>query len=202
MFKDLKASVIREFHFTCLNHPDWPHKTLKDLNETWKLIHSNHMYNSLLWAEEDQARRINVSDTLIANNKRAIDRYNQKRNDMIEEIDVDILTRITVNNFTSDNIWMNSETAGSIIDRMSINSLKCFHMEKQTKRKADKDLIERCIEKLHTLRIQGDYLASCLDLLLTNITKGKAIYKIYRQFKMYNDKKLNPYLYDISEKQE
>jgi hypothetical protein len=196
MFKDLKANVIQKFHFTYLNHSDQLNKPLKNLNRIWEFIQSNHLYNTFLWQEEDQARRINVPDKLIADNKRAIDKYNQKRNDTIEKIDIEILSRIPENHFTSDNIWINSETAGSIIDRMSINSLKCFHMEKQTKRETDKDHIELCTKKLLQLQIQGDYLASCFNLLLANITAGKATYKIYRQFKMYNDKKLNPYLYE------
>ena len=69
-------------------------------------------------------------------------------------------------------------------------------MEKQTKRKAEHGHIDLCKKKLKVLRIQGEYLVSSLDVLLNNIALGKAIYKIYRQFKMYNNKKLNQYLYE------
>jgi hypothetical protein len=36
---------------------------------------------------------------------------------------------------------------------------------------------------------------SCLDLLLAEARAGRAYFKLYRQFKMYNDPALNPQLY-------
>jgi hypothetical protein len=36
---------------------------------------------------------------------------------------------------------------------------------------------------------------SCLDSLLLEARAGRAFFKVYRQFKMYNDPSLNPYLY-------
>jgi hypothetical protein len=50
-------------------------------------VQANHRNNSLLWAEEDLARRTTVADAEIAANKRAIDRYNQARNDATERVD-------------------------------------------------------------------------------------------------------------------
>jgi hypothetical protein len=35
---------------------------------------------------------------------------------------------------------------------------------------------------------------SCLDMLLADVLAGRAYFKVYRQFKMYNDPALNPYL--------
>lgn len=55
-------------------------------------------------------------------------------------------------------------------------------------------------EKKNAARKQGllieqrDDLVKSLDTLLEAISEGTAQYKIYRQFKMYNDPKLNPYL--------
>jgi hypothetical protein len=34
----------------------------------------------------------------------------------------------------------------------------------------------------------------CLDALLQDVHAGQAYFKVYRQFKMYNDPALNPYL--------
>ena len=55
--------------------------------DLWHWVTTNHRFNSLLWAEEDLARRTQVADADIAANKRAIDRYNQARNDATERVD-------------------------------------------------------------------------------------------------------------------
>src|SRR5438034_1315109 len=51
------------------------------------LICEQHKYNFLLWHEEDIARSPEVGDVRIAAVKRAIDRFNQQRNDATERID-------------------------------------------------------------------------------------------------------------------
>jgi len=43
-------------------------------------------------------------------------------------------------------------------------------------------------------------LAACLDQLQDERTQGKARFKVYRQMKMYNDKSLNPSLYNAPSK--
>ena len=53
----------------------------------WQAVEDNHRCNCLLWDEEDLARRRNVPDAEIAGNKRAIDGYNQKRNDAIAALE-------------------------------------------------------------------------------------------------------------------
>ena len=54
---------------------------------------------------------------------------------------------------------------------------------------------ESCRVKLARLNEQRADLAACLDALLADAAAGKAYFKIYRQFKMYNDPNLNPQLY-------
>jgi hypothetical protein len=49
--------------------------------------------------------------------------------------------------------------------------------------------------KLARLEAQRGDLARCLDTLLARAAEGRAFWRIYRQFKMYNDPTLNPYLY-------
>ena len=48
--------------------------------------------------------------------------------------------------------------------------------------------------KLERLGIQREDLMSCLDALLQEAQAGRAYFKLYHQFKMYNDPALNPYL--------
>ena len=163
--------------------------------DAWPFIAENHRNNHLLWDEEDQARRTDVPEAAIAANKRAIDRYNQQRNDAIERIDEALLARLANVTLLPD-AWHNSETAGSIIDRLSILALKIHHMRIQTLRgDASAEHIATCSEKLARLGLQRDDLARCLDTLLARAAEGRAFWRIYRQFKMYNDPTLNPYLY-------
>lgn len=196
MFNDIPAHKVGLFHEAKLNIPNWavnaPAEYDKDI---WKFIELNHRYNNLLWDEEDLARRKNVPDSEIAANKRAIDGYNQKRNDAIENIDNALLQRLAHIN-PDASAWLNSETAGSIIDRLSIVSLKVFHMRLQTLRKdVEQTHIDACQQKFNRLTEQRIDLQFCLDTLLAAASHGKAYFKIYRQFKMYNDPMLNPYLY-------
>ena len=43
-------------------------------------------------------------------------------------------------------------------------------------------------------RQQRADLATCLDALLVDAARGTAYFKVYRQFKMYNDPRMNPAL--------
>lgn len=99
-------------------------------------------------------------------------------------------------NLNNASLPMNSETPGSIIDRMSILSLKIYHMEEQTKREdVDIEHIQRCQAKLIILKDQEQDLKNCLEILLDEIFSGKKKLKVYHQFKMYNDPMLNPQVY-------
>ena len=199
MFKDLNGQAIKNFQLAILKKKVDSDALLNThIHLAWRFIYKNHQYNTLLWNEEDLARRTNVSDNEIVKNKRNIDKYNQKRNDYIEKIDEAIITCIPPSHKFKDNAWINSETIGSIIDRISINVLRIFHMKKQTKRKGISPSTKtECKAKLKTLNYQEFHLCTCLDELLTAIKQGKAIFKIYKQFKMYNDPNLNPYLYNF-----
>jgi len=159
----------------------------------WQAIEDNHRNNCCLWDEEDLARRRNVPDAAIAANKRAIDGYNQKRNDAIERIDEHLLMSLGA---AQEGARLNSETAGSMCDRLSILSLKIHHMRIQTLRSdVDAEHIATCKAKLARLVEQRGDLAQCLDRLLADYARGTACFKVYRQFKMYNDPKLNPAVY-------
>jgi len=195
-FSDIDKNQIIEYHNLCYEHLSWPSNgpNQYDVKDIWYWIERNHSYNCRLWDEEDKARRIDVNDIDIAKNKRTIDLFNQKRNDAIERIDEKILDRLS-NIQLEEGAWFNSETAGSIIDRLSIVSLKVLHMGIQADRlDIDIENKEQSKRKKNQLNMQREDLSSCLNHLLKTAEKGKSFYKIYRQFKMYNDPKMNPYL--------
>jgi hypothetical protein len=205
-----QASEITALHDRLLGSPGWPNDRTdlpeSQRSELWGWVEANHRFNSLLWAEEDLARRTTVADTQIAANKRAIDRYNQARNDATERVDEILLVAlglVTAESARSDSpvaqvpvgARLHSETAGSMIDRMSIMALKVFAMRQQTAR-GDVDDSHRAAStvKLGRLQQQRSDLAACLDGLLADAAAGRAYFKVYRQFKMYNDPRFNPEL--------
>lgn len=193
----ISSDEIVEFHRACLARDDWPQNTLviKGLHPVWESIAANHRFNSLLWAEEDLARRRDVPDSEIAANKRAIDGFNQARNDAVECIDEEFLVGLG-NVDRSPSARQHSETAGMMVDRLSIMSLKIRAMGAQADRvEASPEHREACRHKLERLREQCADLATCLDDLLEDMAAGRRYFKIYRQFKMYNDPTLNPFLY-------
>jgi len=196
MWHDLTAAAIRAFHDDLAPRSDWGKRMPARFSEgVWEWIEVNHRRNCLLWDEEDLARRVEVPDSSIAANKRAIDSYNQRRNDAIERIDECLLVEL-VGVVRRSDARMSSETAGAMIDRLSILALKILHMRLQTQRtSAGREHIETCLAKLARLEEQRRDLAACLDRLLAECAAGSAYFKVYRQFKMYNDPMLNPYLY-------
>jgi hypothetical protein len=161
------------------------------------LIQQLHFHNFQLWHSEDEARRRDVSDAEIARHKRDIDKHNQLRNDTIEKLDKHIADVLARNGIEPDeSAEMNSETPGSIVDRLSILSLKIYHMKEETKRdNAGSGHTGLAQQRLHVLNEQSRDLVVALDKLLAGIGQGIKRHKIYHQFKMYNDPRFNPALY-------
>ena len=159
-------------------------------------------FNFLLWHEEDIARSREVTDARIAEVKRAIDGYNQKRNDWIEKIDDWITEEIARRGIpTQPDARQNTETAGSAIDRLSILALRIYHLQEQRDRAdATPQHRENVTAKLAIALAQMDDLSRSAQELLDDIFAGRKRHKTYRQLKMYNDPTLNPYLYKAQQK--
>jgi hypothetical protein len=203
MFDAYGSAAVTAFHDACLALRSWPAaeagaRSLLPADspgaDAWSWVLTNHRFNCSLWDEEDLARRTQAADAEIASNKRHIDRFNQQRNDAIERID-DALLQLSAGVRRQPSARLSSETAGAMIDRLSILSLKIHHMGLQTRR-ADVDDGHRvaCSAKLQQLASQRADLATCYDRLLGEIADGTGYFRIYRQFKMYNDPALNPAL--------
>ena len=176
----------------------WHHQEIDNTQrDLLFLVCEQHKFNFLLWHEEDIARSPDVGDTKIAAVKRAIDGYNQKRNDAIEKIDDYLKREVEARGIVvAPTARLNSETPGQAIDRLSILALRIYHMEEQLERTdATAEHLARVRGKLEILHIQHDDLSGSLQELLNDIFAGRNRLKLYRQFKMYNDPSLNPYLY-------
>jgi hypothetical protein len=171
--------------------PDNPHDGLLGT------VCQQHQFNYLLWHEEDVARSPDVPDKRIAAVKRAIDRYNQQRNDWIEKIDEALVQALAAESvLPRRDARLNTETPASAIDRLSIMALRIYHYEEQAARE-DVDANQRGTveERLARCRTQHADLSQSLVELLDDIFAGRKLLKMYRQMKMYNDPTLNPYLY-------
>ncbi|PCJ63320.1 MAG: hypothetical protein COA79_00500 [Planctomycetota bacterium] len=191
--KEFEESNIGEIFnaFTANWHNIGPQKGLED-NNLQNFMHWNHYYNYSLWHEEDEARRIDVDDSIIAQVKRNIDGFNQNRNDMIQKMDEELIHSLTSLNFAIDSGNLNSETPGSMIDRISIVSLKIYHMSEIAEDSTEDDNVRNsCASKVETLKNQQSDLESCLKTLIQEIKDGHRHFKVYFQFKMYNDPNLN-----------
>lgn len=155
---------------------------------------NNHRHNYLLWYQEDKARRDDMGFEYVYHAKRAIDQHNQQRNNFMEQIDLCLAEELHIDPQSS--LPSHSETPGMMIDRLSILSLKIYHMALQLERDdVDETHVQTCANKLAILKIQRDDLKQCLQTLFDDIQNNQKTFKLYKQMKMYNDKSLNPQLY-------
>ncbi|HUZ94454.1 MAG TPA: DUF4254 domain-containing protein [Edaphobacter sp.] len=158
-----------------------------------QIAEAQHRANFDLWHEEDKARDPGASDAEIAAVKHAIDRLNQRRNDLVEKLDAQLLELAGDQNI---NAPLHSETPGLIIDRLSILALKIYHTEDETRRESATEAHRQKNEaRLAVLKEQRNDLAGCLDALWAEVLAGTRRFKLYRQMKMYNDPELNPIIY-------
>ena len=206
----VNGQSVANFHDARLADQKWPPSSElavdRERKDVWRWIAENHRNNCLLWDEEDLARRTQVSDSEIALNKRHIDGYNQARNDATERVDEFLLIALGLVGAESagtsspvslakPGARLNSETAGSMIDRMSIMALKVKAMRWQLQRQdVGPDFLASTRIKLERLLEQRQDLGACLERLLADTQAGLAYFKVYRQFKMYNDASMNPAL--------
>ncbi|MBS1823615.1 MAG: DUF4254 domain-containing protein [Acidobacteria bacterium] len=161
-----------------------------------ELVRAQHRANFDLWHEEDKARDPQATDSEIANVKRAIDRLNQRRNDLVEQIDSLLLTEFQPVFSVHRDAPLHSETPGLMIDRLSILALKIYHTSEETERiNATEEHREKNRERLLLLKEQRSDLETALGSLCSDLAEGRRRFKLYRQMKMYNDPELNPVIY-------
>jgi hypothetical protein len=160
------------------------------------LVQRQHRANFNLWHIEDEARAFGATDAEVAQVKRRVDRANQLRNDLVEELDRTLLAWLEPKGLPNPAVALNSETPGLMIDRLSILSLKIYHTRAEAERAdAPEGHAARNLDRLAILEEQRRDLADCLDALWRETLAGTRRFKLYRQLKMYNDPSLNPAIY-------
>ena len=159
-------------------------------------IEENHRHNFELWHEEDIARRDDLPAARIKDAKRKIDKCNQARNNAMERMDDWFLNALAADSVRCEDGVLHSETPGMMIDRLSIMALKAYHMREQVERSdVSAEHRAKCAARVQVLVEQQLDLRKALETLVKELFAGRRRFKIYRQFKMYNDPELNPQLY-------
>ena len=160
------------------------------------LVRAQHLRNFKLWHVEDVARRRDVTPDVIADCKYRIDKLNQERNDRMERVDACLVALLSPLLPASPADRINTESLGMAIDRLSILSLKIWHMDEQLHRDdVSAEHLASCENKLAVLTEQRRDLIRAVKELVGEFVSGAKRPKLYFQFKMYNDPALNPQLY-------
>jgi len=156
-----------------------------------RILYAKNWIDTVQWHLEDIIRDENINPVEALQLKRMIDASNQKRTDLVEFIDV----------HPKKDAKINTETPAWAVDRLSILSLKVFHMALEANREtASEEHRIKCQEKLDVLLSQKEDLSVSIDQLLKDIENGDVKMKVYKQMKMYNDESLNPILYQKEQK--
>ena len=174
-----------------------PANSSHDPGQNWLLaVARHHRANFDLWHIEDEARTPGATDAELAAVKRRIDRTNQLRNDLAEQLDATLLKWLEPLGLPNPTAPLNSESPGLIIDRLSILALKIYHTREEVDRTdAAPGHTERNLDRLEILEVQRADLAACLDALWNETIGGSRRFNLYHQLKMYNDPSLNPAIY-------
>ena len=152
--------------------------------------------DTVQWHFEDIIRDPQIAPAEALVLKRRIDKSNQDRTDLVEQID-SYFREIYKDVKVQSDARINTESPAWAVDRLSILALKIYHMKEQVERpEASAEHKAKCQTKLDVLLEQQVDLSTAIDQLLEDIEAGRKYMKVYRQMKMYNDPSTNPVLYN------
>ena len=185
--------AIRDYHIkddieTPINNP-------YDRDEIENRLYLKCWIDTVQWHFEDIIRDPHIDPVEALALKRRIDRSNQDRTDLVEQIDSYFRQKYS-DVKVLDGATINTESPAWAVDRLSILALKIYHMREQAERDdATEEHRAKCQAKLDVLLAQHRDLSTAIDQLLDDIAAGRKYMKVYRQMKMYNDPSTNPVLY-------
>ena len=196
-FSELSYRIFEEatkaYHIT--DHVDATVHNPYEVKSIEFYLYLKNWIDAVQWHLEDIIRNPEIDPVEALVIKRRIDKSNQDRTDLVELIDSLFLDQYK-NVKVLPNATINTESPAWAVDRLSILTLKIYHMQQEAGRPdASEEHKIRCGEKLAVLREQKNDLSTALDQLLADIHTGRKYMKVYKQMKMYNDPALNPILY-------
>lgn len=190
---EIFRQAIRDYHIT--DNVDTPINNPYDRDSIENRLYLKCWIDTVQWHFEDLIRDPHILPEEGMSLKRRIDRSNQDRTDLVEQIDSHFRQQFS-NVKPLEDATINTESPAWAIDRLSILALKIYHMKEQTERTdTSADHIEKCKNKLAVLLEQQQDLGLAINQLLDDIQSGRKYMKVYRQMKMYNDPSTNPILY-------
>ena len=167
----------------------WPEGSVEHV------LFAKNWIDAVQWHLEDLIRDPEINPVEALALKRRIDRSNQERTDMVEELD-SWFRGCYADVKPLPGAGINTESPAWALDRLSILALKIYHMAAETHRaQATAEHKSQCQAKLAVLLEQRTDLTTAIDALLDDIAAGRKYMKVYRQMKMYNDPATNPVLY-------
>ncbi|MGM9704366.1 MAG: DUF4254 domain-containing protein [Prevotella sp.] len=185
--------AISDYHVK--DNVDTPINNPYERDEIENRLYLKCWIDTVQWHFEDIIRDPHIDPIEALSLKRRIDRSNQDRTDLVEQIDT-YFRQLYGSVKVLPDATINTESPAWAIDRLSILALKIYHMREQVERTdATSEHRDRCKLKLDVLLEQQRDLSAAIDQLLDDIAAGRKYMKVYRQMKMYNDPATNPVLY-------
>ena len=185
--------AIKDYHVA--DNVDTPINNPYECDSIENRLYLKCWIDTVQWHFEDIIRDPEIDPVGALALKRRIDKSNQDRTDLVEQIDSyfrELYKEVKVD----ADARINTESPAWAIDRLSILALKIYHMAEQAARNdASEEHLAKCAQKLEVLKEQQVDLSTAIDQLLEDIETGRKYMKVYRQMKMYNDPATNPVLY-------
>ena len=174
--------AIRDYHIK--NDVDTPINNPYDRESIENRLYLKCWIDTVQWHLEDIIRDPHIDPIEALQLKRRIDRSNQDRTDLVEQIDSYFRQKYSDVNVSPD-ATINTESPAWAVDRLSILALKIYHMREQAEREdASEEHKQKCGAKLNVLLEQQVDLSTAIDQLLGDIAEGRKYMKVYRQRKM------------------
>ena len=187
---------INQYHID--DDVDAPYQNPFEPDQLDHLLYHKNWIDTVQWHLEDIIRDPEISPLDALAVKRRIDKSNQDRTDMVEQLDEYFYNKYSGVNANND-ARLNTETPAWTLDRLSILQLKVYHMQVEAERDdVDDAHRNKCQSKLDVLQEQERDLSKAINELMEDLALGKKVMKLYKQMKMYNEESLNPVLYKKS----
>ena len=168
----LQARTIERWHLRERAIGSWEQAALElplPAVEPDALVVAIARVNCFQWHDEDRARAEGISDRALGRVKRSIDASNLRRVEAIYEIDLAL--HLLLSPGWTRRTPLATEAPGSILDRLSVLSLKAYHSIEPGRRAV--------------LRRQRLDLERSWDLLLDDLVEGRRAFRLYPQIKIY-----------------